>query len=171
MRRRVTPHRVLPRSDHRTDPFTTADLASMVRTLHLPDGEIRYASWLNFGRSLLVEFEDWHNTDGLDIAFDREDYLPWDEHPEMVGQSHVWLDWILRMHVESNARFLINPMMRLWHLEHEQLPDPAFWQWQIERSYQHMMKKWGKDIWIAQVKPTLFDVRPYRDQLIKELPG
>ena len=156
-------------TDHRNIHFTLPDLASMARTVHLPEPEVRYTQHLSFGRRLLVEMTDWRNTDGLDCAFARSDWVPWDEHPNMVGQSHSWIDWVLQMHCNRACKMLINPMMRLWHMEHEQLPDPEFWQAQLKRSYDYMMQKWTPHIWEAWIRPVLYDVRPYWEERMKEL--
>lgn len=149
-------------TDHRAQPFTLSEIQSMTRTVHYPDGEIRYNNHLNSGRRLLVEMSDWRNTDGLDCAFDNP-ALPLDESLEMVGQSHVWLDWVLQNVLARGTPMLINPMMRLWHMEHPERPDKEWWEAQIARSYAYMRRKYDTNIWSFVIRPLLADARGGRD--------
>jgi hypothetical protein len=148
-------------TDHRAASMSLADIASMTRTVHFPDGEVRYNNHLVQGRALLTEMTDWRNTDGLDCAFDRDGALPWDEAEPMTGQGHTWLDWVLSNVVMGGKRMLINPLMRLWHLEHPERPDRDAWRAQIDRSYEYMKVKWNMDIWNAYARPALWDARGY----------
>ena len=134
------PNLVYGLTDHHRGLFTMDDLDSLLRNVHLPDHEVRYDKYLNQGRATLVEFHRWQDTDGMDVAFHRAAWIPMDTN--FIGQDHSCLDWTLRMQT-MGMRFVLNPMMRLWHMEQEQLPNKDVWMKQIADSGTYMQGKYG----------------------------
>lgn len=150
----------------RRDTITLTDLDALVRNLHLPDAQTRYNFFLDQGRRLLVPFDDWRLTDGFDFAIAKSRWIDMDE--SFVGPSHAILDAMLTWR-QHGLRFVLNPLMKLWHIEHPSR-DPANVDEWIAKSYAHLQEKWGKDIWASLFIPSLYDYRAERTTLQERFP-
>jgi hypothetical protein len=151
-------------TDRIADP-SPSFLTHLALASHLPDGESRYEDYMEQGRPCLVEFHDWRHTDGLDHALPRDRWI--DIDTAFPPSGHMWMDHMLQLYV-SGMRFVINPLMKLWHWEHPGR-DVDNWQEQVDQSYVYMQQKWnvGTDIWLSRVLPPLHSLRAQREELWK----
>ena len=149
----------------RRDNVTLSDLDALVRNLHLPEAQTRFDMFLDQGRRLLVPFDDWRLTDGFDFSIARARWQPMDA--SFIGPSHAILDAMITYRM-AGLRFVLNPMMRLWHWEHPSR-DPANVDELIAASYRKMQEKWGEAVWTSVLVPLLYDFREERKQLQERL--
>ena len=136
-------------TNHDDRAWTHADVDSLLRTLHLPDGEVRYDLYADHGRSTIFGFDNWRHCDGLDAAFFRSQ---WDEglDTNFVGQGHEWLDWFLRWKLKGGY-FAVNPLLRLYHMDEPPAPNKEQWEAELAASYVKMIVKYGVDIWSVEL--------------------
>lgn len=149
----------------RRDDIAEDDLDALVRNIHLPDGAIRYDMFLNQGRRLLVEFDDWRLTDGFDFAMHRDRWIPMDER--YIGPSHAILDAMLNYRM-NGLHYVLNPLMRLWHLEHPSR-EPAELPAMMDASYKQMQEKWGEEVWTSLMIPKLYDFRQVKKAMQEKI--
>lgn len=125
--------------------WTTLDISTMKSTVHVPDGEARYERHLLQGRKTLVDFSAWDLLDGLNFAVSKSSWQPLD--PFFYGHGHAEMEWGIRM-MAAGHRFVLNPMLKLWHLDEEKEKnlDPEI-QRQVRRSEKYIETKWGRNIW------------------------
>ena len=132
-------------TDHTDVKFTLDDVNALLRTVHIPENEVRYDKYMYSGRATLQEILSWKEMDGLDLAFHKSMLLGVDT--EMWGHGHFWLDFLLRLKL-SGARFMLNPMMKLWNFRD---PDPTDEDWKadMDRTYKYMADKWSPEVWLV----------------------